>query len=65
MALPTQLEVLTLDFSLNGIPFVKVEAKTLNTLSLDYSFLGLPFVGIGPGGTPPVTYNSTQFFMVF
>lgn len=66
MSLPNAAELGTLDFSYLGEPFVDVETKSgQNTNSLDFAYLGLPFVGAVTGGTPPVTYNTTQFFMVF
>ena len=56
MSIPTVTDLGTMD----------VESKAgQNTNSLDFAYLGLPFVGAIQGGTPPVTYNTTQFFMVF
>ena len=44
MSLPTRDNLLKMDYSYNGQPFVQVTSKTgidLNTL--DYSYLGQPF----------------------
>ena len=66
MATPTATDLGTMDYAYQGTPFVDVESKAgQNTNSLDFAYLGLPFVGAQQGGTPPVTYNTTQFFMVF
>jgi hypothetical protein len=65
MSLPTQDNVLTLDFADQGQPWADVEAKQLYTNTLDFAYMGLPWVGIAPGSTPPPTYNATQFFMMF
>lgn len=66
MALPTAANLGTLNYSQLGQPFDSVESKAgQNTNSLNFAYLGLPFVGAQQGGVPPVTYNTTQFFMVF
>ena len=66
MTTPTASDLGTLDYAYLGQPFDSVESKAgQNTGSLDFAYLGLPFVGAQQGGTPPVTYNATQFFMVF
>ena len=54
MALPTKTQLLELDTSWLGRPFVQVEAKARNTTELDVSWLGKPFVGAA-GSTPPVS----------
>lgn len=48
MALPTNTDLVTLDYAYLGAPFVQVEAKSLNTVSLDTAYLGAPFVAVGP-----------------
>lgn len=66
MSIPTATDLGTMDFAFGGSPFVNVESKAgQNTNSLDFAFDAQPFVGAQQGGTPPVTYNTTQFFMVF
>lgn len=44
MSLPTKTDLQTLDYAFQGLPFVRVEAKSLTTTSMDYAFQGLPFV---------------------
>ena len=66
MALPTATDLSTMDYAFAGSPFVNVESKAgQNTNSLDFAFDAQPFVGAQQGGTPPVVYDATQFFMVF
>lgn len=66
MSLPTATDLFTLDYSFNGVPFVNVESKSgQNTDSLDFALYGVPFVGAIQGSTPPPTYNTAQFFMIF
>jgi hypothetical protein len=66
MTTPTAPQLGTLNYSELGQPFNSVESKAgQNTNSLNFAYLGRPFVGAIQGGTPPVTYNTTQFFMVF
>ena len=45
MAFPTSTDVLTMDYSQNGMPFVNVPTNsTVNTFTMDYSKNGMPFV---------------------
>lgn len=45
MAFPTSTDVLTMDYSQNGMPFVDVPTNsTVNTFTMDYSQNGMPFV---------------------
>ena len=45
MSLPTSTDVLTMDYSYAGLPFVDVPTKSdVNTQTMDYSYAGLPFV---------------------
>ena len=59
MSLPTRDDLLTMDFSYMGHPFVQTATKSgidLNTL--DYSYLGQPFWAVpmeGGGEEPPAT----------
>jgi hypothetical protein len=51
MALPTRDNLLTMDFSYMGEPFVQVAAKSsVDTDGLDYSYLGEPFTGLTESG---------------
>ena len=67
MSLPTRDDLLTMDFSYMGQPFVQTATKSgidLNTL--DYSYLGQPFWAIAsdyvPPDPPPVTAVSRRYF---
>lgn len=67
MSLPTHNNLLTMDFSYMGQPFVQVAAKSgidLNTL--DYSHMGEPFWAISSDYVPPdppvVTAVSRRYF---
>lgn len=52
MTLPTQDELLALDWTYNGLPFAPVKAKSaVDTDSLQ--FRGEPFMPLGEGGGPP------------
>lgn len=45
MALPTSNDVLTMDYSYNGMPFGDVPATSaVNTGTMDYAYNGMPFV---------------------
>lgn len=45
MALPSSTDVLTIDWSYAGLPFVDVAAKgDILTGTMDWSYAGLPFV---------------------
>lgn len=67
MALPTGNDLLTLNYSSDGKPFAYVVLSNLQSGSLDYSFKGKPFFGVNVtgGSPPPVTYNATQFMVMF
>lgn len=61
MALPTDEDLKTMDYSYLGQPFVFVPAKvTIDTETMDYPYLGQPFV------TNPAQSQSTgnsNFFL--
>jgi hypothetical protein len=64
MTTPTAPQLGTLDYAYQGLPFNNEESKAgQNTNSLDFAYLGLPFVAAAQPSV--VTYNTTQFFMVF
>lgn len=66
MALPTNTDLGTLDWTYNGVPFNNTSSKnTIDTGTLDYVQNGTPFLGAIGGAPLPVSYNTTQFFMVF
>lgn len=65
MSLPTKSDLGLLTTLSTGQIFNNVEASTLNTQLLTFVYNGVPFVGQPTGTTPPVTYDATQFFMVF
>jgi len=66
MALPTQSDLITMDYSYQGQPFVNVSAKSgIDLTTMDYSYLGQPFVGNPFGSPPPLSTNTTNFFMMF
>lgn len=45
MALPTQTNIVTMDYPSRGLPFVDVAAKTgISTETMDYPSRGLPFI---------------------
>ncbi len=46
MTLPTNTDLLTLNYSYQGQPFVHIPAKSgMNLSSMDYSFQASPFMG--------------------
>jgi hypothetical protein len=71
MALPSSTDVLTMDYSYAGLPFVNVPSNnTVNTQTMDWSYAGLPFVTNpalnGPaniGGFDGVTSTNLQAVM--
>lgn len=65
MALPTYEEQTTFAFILNGLPYADVTTNAATTHDFAFLLNGLPYYATSPGGTPPVTYNTTQFFMLF
>lgn len=66
MALPTYNEQVQFEFLIGGLPAINVTASnTINANGFDFLIGGLPVLATSPGGTPPVTYNATQFFMLF
>lgn len=66
MALPSYEEQTSLDFTINGLPYVNVTAsQTIQADGIHFPINGLPYYATSPGGAPPITYNATQFFMLF
>ena len=66
MALPTYEEQTSLEFIVNGLPYVNVTSSpTIQADGIHFIINGLPYYATSPGGAPPVTYNTTQFFMLF
>jgi hypothetical protein len=71
MAFPTSTDLLTMDYSQNGMPFVNIPASgNIDTFTMDYSQNGLPFVTnpsvSGPsniGGWDGVTAANIQTLM--
>ena len=61
MALPTKTQLLELDTSWLGRPFVQVEAKARNTTELDVSWLGKPFVAAGATSAPTYPIYVSMF----
>lgn len=60
MALITKSDLVTLDVTFLGQPFVQVTASTVDTLGLDVSFQGQPFVVVASdGGAGPVIVNAS------
>ena len=60
MPLPTRDQLLSLDYSGSGEPFVLVHAKSgINTLSLDVSSDGGPWVGLANATTSVLKISST------
>jgi hypothetical protein len=57
MPLPTNTDLATLDVAYLGQPFVRVEAKSLDTETLDIAYQAQPFVAVGPSATPPSGLN--------
>lgn len=51
MALPTKTDLVGMDYSFKGSPFVDtVGNSSVNTFTMDWSFVGAPFVRNGAGG---------------
>ena len=66
MALPTQQEQTSLEFIVNGLPYVNVTgSSTIQADGIHFIINGLPYYATSPSGAPPVTYNAAQFFMLF
>ena len=64
MALPTQAEQLSLEFIVNGAPYVNVTGNsTIIADGIDFIINGAPYYATSPTGG--VTYNATQFFLLF
>jgi len=62
MALPTSLELSTLDYIYLGAPFYQVGCKSdINTNTLDYIYLGAPFWCVSPAAPGGITYNAIFF----
>lgn len=65
MPLPTQSEVLTLDYTGYAQPAAYIEAKTLTSASttLDYTLQAQPVFGLADGGpTPPTPSGSSGLY---
>lgn len=62
MSLPTKTDLLTLNYSWLGEPFVHVPTKTQDLSTLDYSWLGEPFVANPASTVPPptISYKNNQ-----
>ena len=66
MALPTQAEQLTLEYTVATAPYVNVTGNsTILADGIHFVISGSPYYATGPAGAPPVTYNAFQFFMLF
>ncbi len=66
MSLPTYNEQVQFEFLIGGLPTINVTASnTINADGFDFLIGGLPYYATSPGGALPVTYNATQFFMLF
>lgn len=65
MALPTQPEQLSLEFVIDGMPYVNVAGNS-NIIAdgIHFTINGAPYYATSPGGSTPV-YNTTQFFLLF
>lgn len=61
MAQVTKNDLLKMDFTFMGEPFVQVEAKPLDTLNLDYTFMGEPFVAV----TDSEVFPAYRMLMMF
>ena len=67
MPLPTQSEVLTLDYTGYAQPAAYIEAKTLSPASstLDYTLQAQPVFGLADGGpTPPIPSSNKYIYNV-
>ena len=66
MAPPTYEEKQALDFTVGGITVLEIApSSTAAANGIDFLVGGIAVIATSPGGTPPVTYNATQFFMLF
>lgn len=64
MALPTTIEQQSLEFTVNGAPYVNVAGNsTMAVDGIHFVINGHPYYATSPVSV--VTYNATQFFMVF
>lgn len=64
MALPTQQEQTSLEFIVGGLPYVNVTGSaTIQADGNEFIINGLPYYATSPVSV--VTYNATQFFMLF
>lgn len=60
MPLPTQTDMLTMDYPSRGLPYVDVPAKSgIDTQTMDYPSRGLPFVTNAYGAAAAVV----RFFL--
>lgn len=66
MALPTFEEQTSLEFIVNGAPYVNVTSNsTIIADGMHFIVNGAPYYATSPTGAPPVVYNASQFFMLF
>jgi hypothetical protein len=70
MSATTSTTQQTLNFIIDGLPYVDVESKALSSLSLNFIVDGLPFISTPfDGGTPPEpetpAYVKAAFFLLF
>jgi len=58
MALPTNDDLLTMDYVYEGTPFVYVPANTgVDLYTMDYVYQGIPFVVNSGGSAPPSAHK--------
>lgn len=63
MALPTKSDIITMDFSYNGLPFVDVPGNTtVDLMTMDWSWHGMPFVS---NNAASATVRTDRFFLFF
>lgn len=67
MALPSQLTQQSLEFIVNGMPYLNVTGKSsIVADGIHFNVNGMPYRSTSPdGGGGVVTYNTTQFFLLF
>lgn len=65
MAAITQSDTLGLDLVYRGQSYVDLAPASIDTSTLDYVYRGQTFVTPSTTGSPPVTFNTAQFFMLF
>jgi hypothetical protein len=60
-----QTDLVGLDLVRRGYPYAPLVKSTVDTTTLDFYYRGYPFYAPSASGSPPPTYNATQFFMLF